>query len=103
VLNVANDGLEVDAREQFTYLVLQVEECGFGNLEANNGFGIEACDLSAELGADGAGCPGDQDDLILNFSPDQVRIESRGGAAEQIFHSYVSNLSGKPASMDNFR
>ena len=47
----------------------------FGDFEADDGGGVEAGDLAAEFGADGAGGAGDEDDLA--FEPGAMADWSR--------------------------
>src|SRR3954468_13482003 len=89
--------------EQLTKLMLEMEKRRFGNLEPDDAFRIEACNLTAQFGADGTGRSCHQHHLVLSFSTNQICLQLGGCATQEIFDCHVSNLSCEAASLNDFR
>ena len=60
---------------------------------------MEACDLAAEFGADGAGGAGDEDDFACERAADLVFFEAYGVAAEEVFDGDVADLGGEAVGL----
>jgi len=63
---------------------------------------VEACDLPAEFGADGAGRAGDEYDLARERAKDLVFFQPHGVASEQILDGYFTDLGGEAVPFDDF-
>ena len=72
ILDAADLGVEGRIRERLAHFAIDFEQRGFGDFESDDAGGVEACDLPAEFGADGARRAGDQDD----FAFERARIWS---------------------------
>jgi hypothetical protein len=73
---------------------------GGGGVEGDDGGGVEAGDLAAELRADGAGGAGDEDGGAGDSGANDVEIEVDGGAAEEVVHGDIADLAGEVVFLD---
>jgi len=70
VADAADFGVEEHAGVGGAEFLLQVQEGRSGGVEANDGEGLEAGDLAADLGPEGTGGGGDEDDHSLEAGAD---------------------------------
>ena len=102
ILDAADLGVEGDVGEGLAHFAVDFEQGGFGDFEADDAGGVEAGDLAAEFGADGAGGAGDQDDFAFERAADLVLFEADGVAAEEVFDGDVADLGGEAVAFDDF-
>ncbi len=63
---------------------------------------MEACDLAAEFGTNGAGRAGDHYDLAVQCGTDGGSIERNGNAAEEVLDVDVADMGGQAVAFDDF-
>src|ERR1022692_2249938 len=103
ILYAPDLGVEGDLGERLAHFTIDFEEGRFGDFESDDPCGVEACNLSAEFGADGAGRTGDQYDLAFEPAADLFLFQLHGIAAQEIFAGDVADLGGKGRTFNDFR
>ena len=92
VLDAPDLGVEGSLGKDCAHFAIDFEQGSFGDLEADDAGGVEAGDLAAQFGTDGAGGAGDQDDFAFERAADLVLFEADGVAAEEVFDGDVADL-----------
>ncbi len=75
---------KIELRIFFAELELDVVGVIFVNVKDDQLLRIVPCDLPAELGADGAAAPGDEDDLAVDEAEDLLHVGADRFAAEKV-------------------
>ena len=90
------DVTQLNLQDQFWKLTpkapLNVPEAVFTPAQKDQARGIELGHLSGQLAADGASCPGDEHDRILQGLVDRVQVEGDGIPPEQVLDGDVAKL-----------
>ena len=92
VLDVADDGDDLLLREGAFQVFGDAVEGEFAQLEDDQLARLEAGDLAAEFGADGAAAAGDQHGLALDHVAQATGVEADGVAAQQVVHVHIADL-----------
>lgn len=91
--DVPDDGDEVQMREPLLQLQAEVVHRGLGIVKENHLPDFEARQLTDQLGANGTGCAGDEDDLVLEILADLVHVQLYLVAAEEVFDLQLADLA----------
>ena len=92
VLDVADDGHEALFGEGALEVFGDAVEGELAQLVDDDLGGLEAGDLAAEFGADGAAAAGDEDGLAFQHLAQAAGVEADGVAAQQVVHVHVADL-----------